>query len=60
MDLMQLIDLFVKDVLYSLLEEESGASSELMVAAASLIHEHTEMQRHMHIYRTTLHRENAT
>jgi hypothetical protein len=43
MDLMHLINLFVKDIVYSLLEEESGASSELMVAAASLIHEHTKM-----------------
>jgi hypothetical protein len=39
MDLRKSIDFFVKDVLDSSSEEESCASSGLMVAAASLIHE---------------------
>jgi hypothetical protein len=40
MDVMQSIDFFVKDVLDGSSEHESDTSSGLMVAAASLIHEH--------------------
>jgi hypothetical protein len=45
MDLKQSIDFFIKEVLDSSSDEESNSSLELMVAAASLIHEHTERQR---------------
>jgi hypothetical protein len=43
MDLEHSIYFFVKDVLNSSSEDESDASSGLMVAEASLIHEHTKM-----------------
>jgi hypothetical protein len=48
MDLKKSIDFFVKNVLDSSSEEESCASSGLMVAAASLIHELTDMHMPMH------------
>jgi uncharacterized protein (DUF1919 family) len=48
MDYMESIDFFIKDALDSSSEQESGASSGLMVPKGSLIHEHTEIQRLMH------------
>jgi hypothetical protein len=48
MDLKQSIDFFVKGILDSSLEDESDASWGLMVAATTLIHEHTETQRPVH------------
>jgi hypothetical protein len=46
--LKQSIEFFVKDVLDRLSKDEAYASLGLMVAAASLIREHTEIQRPVH------------
>jgi hypothetical protein len=43
----ELIDFFVKDIRDSLLEDDLDASSGLMVAVASIIHKHIEIQAHL-------------
>jgi hypothetical protein len=43
----ELIDFFVKDVRDSSSEDDLDASSGLMVAVASIIHEHIEIQAHL-------------
>jgi hypothetical protein len=48
MNIGELIEFFVEDVLDSSSEDESDASSRIMVTAPSLIHEHTKMERQVH------------
>jgi hypothetical protein len=51
-------DFFINDILDSLSQEESYASSGLMITATSLIHMHTQMQRPVHIGSTRPRRGN--
>jgi TRAP-type uncharacterized transport system substrate-binding protein len=58
MDFNKSIEFFYMNVIDTLSNDESDGDSELMKAATTLIHEHSERQRHVHKGLTKAHMGN--